>query len=81
MYAQDETFSYQGNNVNFAPTNILFGDSSPSTNSAMRLMGSRGYQPWNTSLLAGGTMRIYDVTVTPVVHQIVYAANYEWGAY
>ena len=57
---------------------VEFGASSPNTNNAMRLLGAKGYEPWDTSLLAGGTEKFYDQGESTFVS---YSPNYWFGAW
>ncbi len=81
MYASNEVMKYNSTVEPIAPTNAYFGNSNSASNSAMRLLGATGYKPWNGSLLAGSTMRVYDTTVSPAINQAIYSTFYEWGSY
>jgi hypothetical protein len=52
----------------------VFGSASPNTNQALRLMGANGYEPWDTSLLAGGTA-VGDERTGSAPHYYVSAYN------
>jgi hypothetical protein len=79
MIAEIEAGSHVGGFVQVEPAR--FGSTNPDTNEALRLHGSAGYEPWDTSLVAEHTDRFDEHSYVPAYVESDYEAHFYFEAY